>query len=60
LRLPDFPSDVIKALENGEINLFRITAKRLALTPVQAERTPLSFNRRITVRHSRKNYLALF
>jgi hypothetical protein len=45
LRLPDFPSDVIEALENGDINLFeaeqlaRVTAKRLELTPSQARRT---------------------
>jgi hypothetical protein len=45
LRLPDFPVDVIEALENGEINLFeaeqfaRITAKRLRVTPGQARRT---------------------
>ncbi|MDQ3920472.1 MAG: hypothetical protein M3348_18580 [Acidobacteriota bacterium] len=45
LRLPDFPPDVIKALENGEINLFeaeqlaRVTSKRLEVTPGQAHRT---------------------
>jgi hypothetical protein len=42
LRLLAFPSDVIAALEDGEINLFeasqlaRINAQRLALSPVQA------------------------
>jgi hypothetical protein len=45
LRLPDFPSDVIEALESGGINLFeaeqlaRITAERLGLTPGLAKRT---------------------
>jgi hypothetical protein len=45
LRLPNFPSDVVEALENGDINIFeaeqlaRITAKRLELTPSQARRT---------------------
>ena len=45
LRLPDFPADVIEALESGEINLFeaeqlaRVTAKRLEVTPSQAKRT---------------------
>lgn len=45
LRLPDFPSDVIKVLENGEINLFeaeqlaRVTAIRLGVAPNQAKRT---------------------
>ncbi len=45
LRLPDFPSDVIEALENGEINLFeaeqlaRITANRLEVTSGRAKRT---------------------
>jgi hypothetical protein len=44
LRLPDFPSDVIEALENEDINLFeaeqlaRVTAQRLGATPGQAER----------------------
>src|ERR1044072_636554 len=32
LRLPDFPSDVTEALENGEINLFE--AEQLAWRPV--------------------------
>jgi hypothetical protein len=45
LRLPDFPSDVIEVIENGDINLFeaeqlaRVTAKRLEVTPGQARRT---------------------
>lgn len=45
LRLPDFPSDVIEALENGDINLFeaeqlaRVTALRLGVPPNQAKRT---------------------
>lgn len=45
LRLPDFPSDVIEVLENGDINLFeaeqlaRVTAQRLAVTAGQAKRT---------------------
>ena len=45
LRLPDFPSDVIEALENGDINLFeaeqlsRITTGRLGVTASQAKRT---------------------
>ena len=45
LRLPDFPSDVVGALEKGEINLFeaeqlaRVTAERLHVTPVRAKRT---------------------
>jgi hypothetical protein len=45
LRLPDFPSDVIEALENEDINLFeaeqlaRITAERLGVTTGQAKRT---------------------
>lgn len=45
LRLPDFPSDVIEALENGEINLFeaeqlaRVTGERLRNTAGQAKRT---------------------
>lgn len=45
LRLPDFPSDVIEALENGDINLFeaeqlaRVTAVRLGVSPSQAKRT---------------------
>lgn len=45
LRLPDFPSDVIEVLENGDINLFeaeqlaRVTAKRLGVTTGQAKRT---------------------
>lgn len=44
LRLPDFPADVIEALENGDINLFeaeqlaRITAQRLGITHGQAKR----------------------
>jgi hypothetical protein len=44
LRLLDFPSDVVEALENGEINLFeaeqlaRITAARLGATHGQAKR----------------------
>jgi hypothetical protein len=44
LRLPDFPSDVIEALENGDINLFeaeqlsRVTAARLGIAPSQAKR----------------------
>jgi hypothetical protein len=45
LRLPDFPSDVVEALEKGDINLFeaeqlaRVTAKRLEVTFGQAKRT---------------------
>jgi hypothetical protein len=45
LRLPDFPSDVIEALEGGEINLFeaeqfaRVTGERLRTTASQARRT---------------------
>lgn len=45
LRLPDFPADVIKVLENGDINLFeaeqlaRVTAARLGVSPSQAKRT---------------------
>lgn len=45
LRLPDFPSDVVEALEKGEINLFeaeqfaRITAVRLGVSPNHAKRT---------------------
>ena len=45
LRLLDFPSDVIEALESGDINLFeaeqlaRVTTKRLAVSPSQARRT---------------------
>jgi hypothetical protein len=44
LRLPDFPSDVVEALENGDINLFeaeqlvRVTAMRLGASPSQAKR----------------------
>jgi hypothetical protein len=43
LRLPDFPGDVIRALENGDINLFeaeqlaRVTAGRLEISPNQAK-----------------------
>jgi hypothetical protein len=45
LRLPEFPADLIEALEKGEINLFeaeqlaRVTAQRLGVTTVQAKRT---------------------
>ncbi len=45
LRLPDFPSDVLKVLENGEINLFeaeqfaRVTSERLGVSPSEAKRT---------------------
>jgi hypothetical protein len=45
LRLLDFPSDVIEALENGEINLFeaeqfaRVTGERLRTTAGQAKQT---------------------
>lgn len=45
LRLPDFPADVIEALESGEINLFeaeqlaRVTAGRLGVSASQAKRT---------------------
>lgn len=45
LRLPDFPSDVIEALESGDINLFeaeqlaRVTAGRLGVSQNQAKRT---------------------
>jgi hypothetical protein len=45
LRLLDFPSDVIAALENGDINLFeaeqlaRVTGERLRTTAGQAKRT---------------------
>lgn len=44
LRLLDFPSDVVLALENGDINLFeaeqlaRVTVKRSGLTAGRAER----------------------
>jgi hypothetical protein len=45
LRLPDFPSDVIEALESGGINRFeaeqlsRVTAIRLGVSPSWAKRT---------------------
>lgn len=45
LRLPDFPADVIKVLESGDINLFeaeqlaRVAAGRLGVSPSQAKRT---------------------
>jgi hypothetical protein len=45
LRLPDFPSDVTEALENGEINLFeaeqlaRVTVGRLKVSLSRAKRT---------------------
>jgi hypothetical protein len=45
LRLPNFPSDVLEVLENGDINLFeaeqltRVTAVRLGVSPSQAKRT---------------------
>jgi hypothetical protein len=45
LRLPDFPADVLAALEKGEVNLFeaeqlaRVTAQRLGVTTGQAKRT---------------------
>jgi hypothetical protein len=45
LRLIDFPSDVIEALENGEINLFeaeqlaRVAAARIGVSPIRAKRT---------------------
>jgi hypothetical protein len=45
LRLPDFPVDVIEALESGDINLFeaeqfaRVTSKRLGVSPSQAKHT---------------------
>ena len=45
LRLLDFPSDVIDALINEQVNLFeasqlaRITPQRLSITPAQAKRT---------------------
>ena len=45
LRLPDFPTDVIEVLENGDINLFeaeqlaRVTGRRLGITAGQAKRT---------------------
>jgi hypothetical protein len=45
LRLPDFPSDVVEALENGDINLFeaeqfaRVIAKRLGVSTSQARST---------------------
>jgi hypothetical protein len=45
LRLPDFPSDVIEALESEGINIFeaeqlaRVTAGRLGVSPGQAKRT---------------------
>lgn len=45
LRLPDFPADVIAALEDGEINLFeaeqlaRVTGERLRITADQAKQT---------------------
>lgn len=49
LRLPDLPSDVIEALENGDINLFeaeqfaRVTAFRLEVSPSRAKRTRSDF-----------------
>jgi hypothetical protein len=45
LRLPDFPPDVVEALEKGEINLFeaeqlaRVTGERLGTTAGQARQT---------------------
>src|SRR5919205_4105278 len=45
LRLPDFPADVVEALESGEINLFeaeqlaRVTAARLGVSKGSAGRT---------------------
>jgi hypothetical protein len=45
LRLPDFPADVVEALESGEINLFeaeqfaRVTAVRLGVPTSHAKRT---------------------
>ena len=45
LRLPDFPPDVVEALENRDINLFeaeqlaRVIVERLRVTPGQAKRT---------------------
>jgi hypothetical protein len=45
LRLPDFPADVVEALESGEINLFeaeqlaRVTAQRLGVSKGSAGRT---------------------
>jgi hypothetical protein len=45
LRLPNFPADVIEALESEVINLFeaeqlaRVTAARLGVAPTQAKRT---------------------
>lgn len=45
LRLPEFPADVLAALEKGEVNLFeaeqlaRVTAQRLESTTGQAKRT---------------------
>lgn len=45
LRVPDFPPDVIEALQNGDINLFeaeqlaRVTAERLEVASVPARRT---------------------
>src|SRR5215213_7273726 len=45
LRLLEFPSDVVEALEKGEINLFeaeqlaRVTAGRMRIPPIQAKRT---------------------
>jgi hypothetical protein len=45
LRLPDFPPDVIEALESGDVNLFeaeqlaRVTAGRAGVPPSRAKRT---------------------
>lgn len=45
LRLPDFPSDVIEVLENGDLNFFeaeqlaRVTAVRLGVSPSRAQHT---------------------
>jgi hypothetical protein len=45
LRLPDFPPDVVEALENEEVNLFeaeqlaRVTSRRLGIIAGQAKRT---------------------
>lgn len=45
LRLLDFPSDLIEALANGEVNLFeaeqlaRVTPRRMGVTQAQAKRT---------------------
>jgi hypothetical protein len=44
LRLPDFPSDVVDTLENGDINLYKAeqlahaTAEQMGVSPSRAAR----------------------